>query len=112
MSQPSGQSVPVATARTATLLAFAVNGVNFASWASRIPEVKQKLDLSAGDLGTVLLAVSVGSLIALSLSGRIAQALGVSRALFANDWLRSPSWRATGCRTGAGCWPWPSSSPP
>ena len=87
MSHPSGQSVPVATARTATLLAFAVNGVNFASWASRIPEVKQKLDLSAGDLGTVLLAVSVGSLIALPLSGRIAQALGVSRALFANDWL-------------------------
>ena len=102
MSQPSGQSVPVATAGTATLLAFAVNGVNFVSWASRIPEVKQKLDLSAGDLGTVLLAVSVGSLIALPLNGRIARRSASPGPCSRTTGWRSPSWRATGCRTGAG----------
>ncbi|GAA1392972.1 MFS transporter [Luteococcus peritonei] len=87
MSQPTGQELPttafraVRGARNATLLVFAVNGMNFASWASRIPEVKQALDLSAGELGTVLLAVSAGSLLGLPLSGRIAQRFGVARAM-------------------------------
>ncbi|MEL4356905.1 MULTISPECIES: MFS transporter [unclassified Luteococcus] len=82
---PTNQSVPpseaAAAARTATLLVFAMNGMLFASWASRIPEVKQALELSAGQLGVVLLAVSVGSLIGLPLSGRIAHRLGAGRAV-------------------------------
>ncbi|MEL4505977.1 MFS transporter [Luteococcus sp. H138] len=72
-----------AAARTATLLVFAMNGVLFASWASRIPEVKTTLGLSAGDLGVVLLAVSCGSLVGLPLSGRIAHRLGAGRAVLA-----------------------------
>lgn len=67
-------------ARRATMTAFALNGLTFASWASRIPEVKELLGLSAGQLGTVLLAVSLGSLIALPLSGRIAHRVGAGAA--------------------------------
>lgn len=71
----------VARARIATLAVFAVQGAMFSAWASRIPEVKLRLDLTPGQLGIVLLAVSVGSLLGLPTSGRIAHAVGVKRAV-------------------------------
>jgi len=37
---------PLQAATRATYIAFAVNGFSFASWASRIPAVKDRLDLS------------------------------------------------------------------
>ena len=61
----------ISAARTATLLVFAMNGTNFASWASRIPEVKEILGLTPGALGLVLLAVSAGSVLGLPASGRL-----------------------------------------
>lgn len=76
-----------AAARTATLLVFAMNGTLFASWASRIPEVKTNLALSAGELGVVLLAVSLGSLVGLPLSGRITHRLGAARAVLAGTFV-------------------------
>ena len=40
-------------------------GVVFASWVCRIPQIRTALQLSAADLGVVLLALAVGSLLAL-----------------------------------------------
>ena len=37
----------------------------FASWVSRIPQIRSELQLTAADLGIVLLALAVGSLLAL-----------------------------------------------
>jgi MFS family permease len=48
---------------------FFLAGVCFASWASRIPDIKQFLHLSDGGLGAVLLALPVGLLISLPFSG-------------------------------------------
>lgn len=48
---------------------FFLAGVCFASWASRIPDIKQFLYLSDGGLGAVLLALPVGLLISLPFSG-------------------------------------------
>ncbi|HSN42827.1 MAG TPA: MFS transporter [Propionibacteriaceae bacterium] len=73
--------VRVSRARIATLAVFAVQGAMFSAWASRIPDVKARLDLTPGQLGIVLLAVSVGSLLGLPTSGRIAHAVGVKRAV-------------------------------
>lgn len=73
--------VRVSRARLATLAVFAVQGAMFSAWASRIPDVKTRLDLTPGQLGIVLLAVSVGSLLGLPTSGRIAHAVGVKRAV-------------------------------
>ena len=55
----------VREARNATFALFALAGVAFASWASRIPDAKVQLDLSAGELGATLFAMSLGSVIAL-----------------------------------------------
>lgn len=48
---------------------FFLAGVCFASWASRIPDIKQYLHLSDAGLGGVLLALPVGLLLSLPFSG-------------------------------------------
>src|SRR5690349_12317398 len=71
----------VRTARTAVFTAFAVNGAAFAAFASRVPDIKHELGLSAGQLGLTLLAASLGSVIGLPLSGWIVHHLGAARTL-------------------------------
>ena len=48
---------------------FFLQGVCFASWASRIPSIQQSLHLSDVTLGIVLFALPVGSMIGLPFSG-------------------------------------------
>ncbi len=55
----------------ATYAAFVASGFAFATWASRIPQVRDRLHLSPAGLGLVLLAIAMGSLVALPLSGII-----------------------------------------
>ncbi|MFT3968829.1 MAG: MFS transporter [Micropruina sp.] len=66
------------SARNGDLVVFGANGFVFASWMSRVPDVKQLLDITAGQLSLLLLAISVGSLCGLPLAGRIAHRLGAS----------------------------------
>jgi fucose permease len=61
----------VRSAVLATYAVFIVSGVAFASWASRIPQVRDRLDLDPSELGLVLLAMAAGSVIAMPLSGVI-----------------------------------------
>ena len=56
-------------ARIATNTLFFLCGISFASWASRIPDVKEFLNLSDAELGSVLFAMPIGSLTALPLAG-------------------------------------------
>lgn len=65
-------------ARRALVLVFAVSGVVFSSWVSRIPAVRDDLGLSAGDLGLVLLAMSGGAVLALPSSGAVVVRLGTA----------------------------------
>lgn len=55
--------------RIAISAVFFLAGMNFASWASRIPDISQELGLNEGQIGRLLLAVPVGSLLALPLAG-------------------------------------------
>jgi fucose permease len=71
---PSAANVRIAT--RATYLAFIASGFAFASWASRIPQVRDRLHLSPSQLGLVLLAIAVGSVLALPLSGPMVARLG------------------------------------
>lgn len=58
---------------------FVLNGAAFASFAARLPDVKTQLDLSAGQLGLLLLAGSMGSVSGLPLAGWVIGRFG-SRA--------------------------------
>jgi fucose permease len=70
-------------ATMATYAAFIGSGFAFASWASRIPQVRDRLDLSPAALGLVLLAIAAGSLVALPLSGPLVTRIGSSRTVIA-----------------------------
>lgn len=71
----------VARAHRAVLGVFALAGLAFSAWASRIPDAKVELDLSAGRLGMILLFMSAGSLIALPMAGRVVDRIGVRRTI-------------------------------
>ena len=55
---------------------FFVLGVAFATWAARLPAIKEALHLSDGRLGLALFAVPAGSVVTLAASGRIADKFG------------------------------------
>jgi MFS family permease len=71
----------VRSATYATYVAFIAAGVAFASWASRIPQVRDALLLTPASLGLVLLASAVGSVISLPLSGPVITRIGSRRTL-------------------------------
>ncbi|MBO9202719.1 MULTISPECIES: MFS transporter [Niastella] len=55
---------------------FFIAGLCFASWASRIPDIKQHLQLSDGGLGAVLFALPVGLMVSLPFSGWLVHHFG------------------------------------
>ena len=56
-------------------------GLCFATWASRIPDIKTALHLSEGSLGTILFAVPLGQLTMMSFSGKLVTRFGSHRIL-------------------------------
>ncbi|MHB1179747.1 MAG: MFS transporter [Daejeonella sp.] len=55
--------------RLSISLFFFISGISFASWTSRIPTIKTMFNLNEAELGTLLLAMPIGSLIGLPISG-------------------------------------------
>ncbi|MEI2827015.1 MAG: MFS transporter [Dermatophilaceae bacterium] len=68
-------------AKGAVYAVFALAGAAFAAFASRIPEIKAILDLSAGELGISLLAASLGSLLGLPAAGWFVHRIGAARTV-------------------------------
>ena len=64
-----------------TAWVFGMGGFALASWMSRVPDVREALGLTPGELGILLLAISAGSLIGLPLAGRVTQAVDAGRAV-------------------------------
>ena len=73
-------SAPLRQARVATFASFVAAGMVFGSWAPRIPEIKDRLDLSAGTLAVALLMPAIGSILSMALAGRLAALWGSPRA--------------------------------
>ena len=78
---PGWSSAQVRSAKQAVYTAFIANGFIFASWAARIPQVRDGLRVTPGVLGLILLSVAVGSTIATPLSGLVITWLGDSRTV-------------------------------
>lgn len=67
---------PKRAARIAVSSLFFLTGLCFASWASRIPAIQQALHLSDGGLGSVLLALPIGSMISMPVAGLLVSRYG------------------------------------
>ncbi len=72
--------------RLAVSAFYFCQGLCFASWASRIPDIKTKLQLSEGALGSILLALPIGQLLMMPVSGRLVTKYG-SRAVLSVAFL-------------------------
>ena len=57
---------------------FVLNGAVFGIWASRIPAISDKHNLSPAALGLLLLLMALGAVVAFSLSGRAADHYGAA----------------------------------
>ncbi|HEY0238548.1 MAG TPA: MFS transporter [Friedmanniella sp.] len=79
-TSPSVQHATQAGVR-ATYAAFIATGFAFASWASEIPQVRDRLGLSTAELGLVLLSIAAGSVIALPLAGPLVAWIGSRRTV-------------------------------
>ena len=81
MSEPTSPPVAAATAptqrpsllawRNAVFAVFFLSGLSVASWVARIPAVRDDLQISLETVGLVILGMSIGAVVGLSLSAAI-----------------------------------------
>lgn len=67
--------------RLAVSLFYFCQGLAFASWASRIPILKDNLHLTEAQLGTILLMLPIGQLMTMALSGKLVTTYGSAKVL-------------------------------
>jgi MFS family permease len=67
--------------RIAVAVFFFCQGLCFASWASRIPDIKTTLRLSEAQLGSILFALPVGQILTMFFSGRFVTRFGSKKVL-------------------------------
>jgi MFS family permease len=59
-----------------TALVFTASGALLGAWVSRVPAVVRHLDVTAGELGRALLALGVGSLLSMPVTGHVCRRVG------------------------------------
>lgn len=86
--------------RNAVFIVFTANGFAIASWTSRIPEAREALGLSPGQLGNLLLALSAGALLALPLAGALVQRFGAVNTIVGGAVLAAAGFGLSGLAAG------------
>ena len=84
MTTPAGMSATAAQVtawRNAVVVAYGASGLAFASWVSRLPAIRDALDLTPGNVGIILLCMTLGSFASVSASGLIVLRLGSKRTI-------------------------------
>lgn len=66
----------------AMFVMFTLLGFSIGTWLSRLPAIRDQLDVSTGGMSVFILAMSTGSIVGLALSGRTVSWLGPRRTLF------------------------------
>ena len=77
----SKQQYPKLQIRIAVSVFFFCQGICFASWASRIPDLKSFLNLNEAELSTILMALPCGQILTLPFSGRAVTKFGSKAVL-------------------------------
>lgn len=79
---------------------FILNGASFASWAGRIPTVREDLGISSGQLGVMLLLGAAGSLVGMPFAGKLVTAYGAARTVLIGAALAELSFVAVAITVG------------
>ncbi|MDR6435506.1 fucose permease [Paenarthrobacter nicotinovorans] len=75
-SKPRATSTEMSRWRAAVLASYAASGIAFATWVSRLPAIRDGLNLTPGGIGLLLMCMTVASFISISASGLIVLRLG------------------------------------
>ncbi|MHC5904396.1 MFS transporter [Streptomyces sp. S6] len=62
--------------RRALFVFFLLAGISMASWVTRTPAIRDRLDVSTGQMGLVLFGLSLGSMLGILCSGRLVSRFG------------------------------------
>ncbi len=81
MSVSTGQAAEVTHWRNAVVAAYAFSGIAFATWVSRLPAIRDGLDLTPANVGLLLLCMTLGSFISVSASGLIVLRFGSKQTI-------------------------------
>ncbi|HEX9089147.1 MAG TPA: MFS transporter [Arthrobacter sp.] len=81
MNLRTGQAVEVTQWRNAVVAAYAVSGIAFATWVSRLPAIRDGLDLTPANVGLLLLCMTLGSFVSVSASGLIVLRFGSKQTI-------------------------------
>lgn len=78
---PQATAAHVTHWRNAVVVAYGASGLAFASWVSRLPAIRDALDLTPGNVGVLLLCLTLGSFASVSASGLIVLRLGSKQTI-------------------------------
>jgi fucose permease len=92
----------VIRARNAVGVVFALNGLLYASLISRVPDLRDGLELDNSSLGLLLLAIAAGSLVALPSSGRLIDRWGAAAVVRTGAGLCAVGLSAAALGAGSG----------
>ena len=81
MTLRTGQAAEVTHWRNAVVAAYAVSGIAFATWVSRLPAIRDGLDLTPANVGLLLLCMTLGSFLSVSASGLIVLRFGSKQTI-------------------------------
>ncbi|MBK8458829.1 MAG: MFS transporter [Micropruina sp.] len=87
-------------AKVATSVSFLLAGWGFATFAGRIPAIRDSLGLDPAGLGLLLLAGAAGSIIGLPLAGKMSDRFGTATVVFAGALLSQLGLIAVGFTAG------------
>ncbi|MDW8806113.1 MFS transporter [Streptomyces scabiei] len=73
--------------RQALFLVFLLAGISMSSWVTRTPAIRDRLDVSTAQMGLVLFGLSLGSMLGISCSGRLASRYGTRPVIAWGTWL-------------------------
>lgn len=73
--------------RVAIGCSFFIQGMVFATWCARIPDIRANLGLNEAQLGTLLLAIPVGQLVSMAPNGLLVTRFGSRRMLILAGFL-------------------------
>ena len=85
----------------AVVAAFALNGLLFGAWASRIPAFKEGFGLAEGTLGLLLLALAAGAIVSFPLAGWLSERRGADRLMLDCSWGYPPALVLLACAPGS-----------
>jgi MFS family permease len=82
---PTRPTIPLAggTAATAVIVMFAVNGMLLGGYGGSLPSLRERLDLDATQIAIMLFCGGVAGIISMQIGGRLADAIGARRVIFA-----------------------------